>query len=104
MVNTQDARDKRRAAMAVIKAELARMERTQAWLIRRLEERHIVVKRQVLSNYLNGYRRVPRVVLAEACAIVGTTMERVLAAVGDDEAVLIQTPRSGSTDGNGKAA
>lgn len=91
-INTVEAVQRRRAAMAAIRDELAKRERTQTWLIRHLEQRAIVVSRQTMSNYLSGYRRVPRVTLGEMCAILGTTPARILAVVGGDEAVLIQTP------------
>lgn len=103
MVNGADQVKQRRAAMAMIKDELARRERTQTWLIRRLAEKGIETSRQTLSNYLNGYRRVPRVLLAEACAITGTTMERILAAIGD-EAVLIQASKPTNGNNPDKAA
>ncbi len=99
--STADAIEQRRAAMAAIKQELARRERTQAWLIKRLGEKGITsISRQMMCNYLNGYRRVPRVLLAEACTITGTTMERILAAIGD-EALLVQ---SGNQPKRGKSA
>ena len=93
MVNTADAAVKRRETMAAIKGWLERQERTQAWLIRRLEEHGVdVPSKQTFCNWINGHRRVPRVVLAEICAITGTSLERLLTTI--DEALLIQAPQT----------
>lgn len=93
MVNTADAAAKRREAMAAIKGWLERQERTQAWLIRRLEEHGVdVPSKQTFCNWVNGHRRVPRVVLAEICAITGTSLERLLTTI--DETLLIQAPQT----------
>src|SRR5690348_4780075 len=91
-VNTTSAMEQRKAVMVTIKNWLAREERTQRWLIKRLEERNInVPSRQTFSNWLSGYRRVPRVVLAEICVITGTSLERLLTTI--DEELLIQSPQ-----------
>lgn len=93
MVNTASAMEQRKAVMAAIKSWLSREERTQTWLIKRLGEHGISEpSRQTFSNWLNGYRRVPRVVLAEICAITGTSLERLLARI--DEELLIQSPQT----------
>ena len=93
MVNTADAAVKRRETMAAIKGWLERQERTQAWLIRRLEEHGVdVPRKQTFCNWINGHRRVPRVVLAEICAITGTSLERLLTTI--DENLLIQAPQT----------
>ena len=86
----------RKYALEPLKAVLRREGRTQAWLARQLGERVAMqVSRRQLSDYLNGYARIPQRVLSAACWIAGAREADVMTRIADEE-VLLQQPRKTS--------
>ena len=84
----------RREAMAPLKAALVREGRSQTWLLRELKARvRISLSVSLLRAYLNGYARIPQRVLSAACWIAGVQESAITVRV-DDEALLIQQPRT----------
>ena len=89
----QDEQEHRREAMAAIREALKRDGRTQVWAARRLSDvTGVVVSRYAISNYLTGYRRIPRHLLVELCAVAHIPVERVRARISDESVLLLQRP------------
>ena len=74
----------RKAAMSPIKAQLAKLGKTQAWLIGQLDERaHLSISQQTISNYLNGHAGIAEDTLIWVCAITGVSVQEILGGVPD---------------------
>lgn len=90
----------RKYALVPLKSALEREGRKQSWLRNQLHDRMGIELGQTrLSNYLNGYARVPQAVLSAMCWILSTKQHPIAETdVLDrvpDEALLIQPARRG---------
>lgn len=88
MVRQVKGHEGRRLAMAALRDALKRDGHTQVWVAKQLGQAGITINRVTLSNYLTGYRRIPRHLLVELCAIAHIPVERVLARIGDESLLL----------------
>ena len=82
----------RRYAMEPIKVAMAGNEppMTQKWLREKLERHGLRASKAQVSNYLNGWYRVPREFVKLACIIAGAHPGDVYARIAGHEAVLFQ--------------
>ena len=82
----------RKYALAPLREKLRGQ--TRGWLMGRLAQQYgMRVKLPLLYAYLNGYARLPRLMLLAICKIADTDESAVLGRVAD-EALLIQQPRT----------
>lgn len=82
----------RRYAMEPLKQALAANDppMTQVWLRGKLDRHGLRVSKTQLSNYLNGWKRVPREFVKLASVIAGANPSDVYARIAGHETVLFQ--------------
>ncbi len=74
--------------MAAVREALKREGHTQVWVVEQLTQAGVSINRYTLSHYLTGYRRIPRHLLMELCALARIPVERVFARIGDEAMLL----------------